>query len=44
MADSLFDLSLLICTRNRATQLAQTLEQSFGDSITIKVGAYCRRQ
>jgi glycosyltransferase involved in cell wall biosynthesis len=27
MADSLFDLSLLICTRNRATQLAQTLER-----------------
>jgi glycosyltransferase involved in cell wall biosynthesis len=27
MTDSLFDLSLVICTRNRATQLAQTLKR-----------------
>src|SRR5258708_30792988 len=27
MSNSLFDLSLVICTRNRATQLAQTLKR-----------------
>src|ERR1700738_1218741 len=27
MTNSMFDLSLVICTRNRATQLAQTLKR-----------------